>query len=326
MSIKEKIISRLKEASGEPISGQILADELEISRTMVWKYLKGLEEEGYEIVAIKKKGYILNRLPDTVAAERISLHLQTEHLGREIIYHPVCESTQTIAANKARDGALHGTVVIAEEQTAGRGRMDRSWESSSGEGIWMSVILRPKITPQFAAQFTLVAAVSIARAIEEVTNCVPNIKWPNDLLLNGKKVTGILTELQADMDRVQAIIVGIGINVNQTADSFKGVLEPIATSLKMESGTAVDRSLLVSKVLFHLERYSDMYIKLGFEPIKLIWESYNCTLNNRIRATTLRETVEGQAIGMTNDGALQLRLDNGEIKNIYSADIDLLKT
>ncbi|MER2263156.1 MAG: biotin--[acetyl-CoA-carboxylase] ligase [Psychrobacillus sp.] len=325
ITIKERIISRLLAANGDPISGQTLAEELEISRTMVWKYLKGLEEMGYEIEAIKKKGYILKHMPDTLASERISLHLETKELGRNILYYPVCDSTQTIATNKAREGSPHGTLVVSEEQTAGRGRLDRSWESSAGKGIWMSMILRPNISPQFAAQFTLVAAVAIARAIEDTTTCVPSIKWPNDLLINGKKVTGILTELQSDMDRVQAIIIGIGINVNQTSESFEGALESIATSLKLETGEDVNRALLTSKVLYYLEKYSDMYITLGFEPIKLIWESYNCTIGNRIRATTLRDTIEGVAIGMTNDGALQLQLDNGEIKGIYSADIDLLK-
>ena len=325
ISIKERIISRLQAAKGDPISGQALAEELEISRTMVWKYLKGLEEEGYEIEAIKKKGYILKQMPDTLASERISLHLETKELGRNIIYYPVCDSTQTIATNKAREGVPHGTLVVSEEQTAGRGRLDRSWESSAGKGIWMSLILRPNISPQFAAQFTLVAAVAIARAIEDTTPCVPSIKWPNDLLINGKKVTGILTELQSDMDRVQAIIIGMGINVNQTPESFEGALESIATSLKLEAGEHVDRALLAAKVLFYLEKYSDMYVTLGFEPIKLIWESYNFTIGNRIRATTLRETIEGLAIGITNDGALQLQLDDGEIKGIYSADIDLLK-
>ena len=325
ISIKERIISRLQAANGEPISGQTIADELEISRTMVWKYLKGLVEEGYEIEAIKKKGYILKQIPDTLGSEHISMYLETKELGRNIFYYPSCNSTQTIATNKAREGASHGTLVISEEQTAGRGRLDRTWESSAGKGIWMSVIIRPNISPQYAAQFTLVAAVAIARAIEDVTSCIPSIKWPNDLLLNGKKMTGILTELQSDMDRIQAIIIGIGVNVNQSSDAFIGPLQSIATSLKLETGAEVNRALLTSKILFYLEKYSDMYVEFGFEPIKLIWESYNCTIGKRIRATTLRETVEGLALGITNHGALKLQLDSGEIKEVYSADIDLLK-
>ena len=324
-SIKEKILSQLLCAQGEPISGQMLADEFNISRTMVWKHLKSIEEEGYEIEAIKKKGYVLKAIPDIVSPERIKPNLQTEHLGKNIVYYPVCDSTQTIATTVAREGAPHGTVVITEEQTAGRGRLERSWDSSAKKGIWMSVIIRPEISPHYAAQFTLVTAVAIARAIEDITKCIPDIKWPNDLLFHGKKVTGILTELQADMDRVQSIIIGIGVNVNQELDAFEQSIQSIATSLKIESGQEVDRSVLVAKILYYLERYSDMYVTNGFEPIKLLWESYNCTIGKRIRASLLRETLEGVAIGITNDGVLKLQLDSGEIREIFSADIHLLK-
>jgi len=322
--IKEKILSQLLGAEGIPISGQKLADELKISRTMIWKHLKSIEDDGYVIEAIKKKGYVLKSIPDIVSPERITPNLQTEYLGRNIVYYPVCDSTQNIAASIAREGAPHGTVVITEEQTAGRGRLERSWDSSANKGIWMSVIIRPEISPQFAAQFTLVSAVAIARAIEDTTKCSPNIKWPNDLLINGKKVTGILTELQADMDRVQSIIIGIGVNVNQEIDAFEQSIQSIATSIKIESGDEIDRVVLVAKILDYLEKYSNIYVENGFEPIKILWESYNCTIGKRIRANLLRETLEGVAIGITNDGVLELQLDNGEIRGIYSADIHLI--
>lgn len=325
ISIKEKILSQLISAKGKPISGQMLADELNISRTMIWKHLKSIEEDGYVIEAIKKKGYLLQSIPDIVSPERITPNLETKHLGRNIIYFPVCDSTQTVAVEKAREDAPHGTVIITEKQTAGRGRLDRAWDSSANKGIWMSVIIRPEITPQYAAQFTLVSAVAITRAIEDVTNCSPKIKWPNDLLINGRKVTGILTELQAEMDRVQSIIIGIGVNVNQDTETFDESVQSIATSLKMELGKEVDRAELVAKILFYLEKYADMYVEHGFEPIKLIWESYNCTIGQRIRANLLRESLEGVAIGITNDGVLQLQLDNGEIRGIYSADIHLMR-
>jgi BirA family biotin operon repressor/biotin-[acetyl-CoA-carboxylase] ligase len=174
-----------------------------------------------------------------------------------------------------------------------------------------------------APQFTLVSAVAITKAIEEMTDIVPEIKWPNDLLINGKKMTGILTELQADMDRVQSIIIGIGVNVNQEVESFDQSIQSIATSLKIETGHEINRAALVAKILFYLEKYSTIYVEKGFEPIKLLWESYSCTIGKRIRAILLRETLEGIAIGITNDGVLQLQLDNGEIRGIYSADIHL---
>lgn len=324
MTIKEQILSRLQASTDEPISGQVLADDLAVSRTMIWKHLKSLEDEGYVIEAVKKKGYLLKTIPDIVSKERILPLLETSHLGQHILYQPVCESTQTIASEIARGDAAHGTVVITEEQTAGRGRLDRVWDSSRNKGIWMSVILRPEISPHLAPQFTLVSAVAITKAIEDVTGQIPEIKWPNDLLINGKKVTGILTELQADMDRVQSIIIGIGVNVNQDMDSFDPSVQSIATSLKLETGQPINRVALIAKILFYLEKYVDIYIQHGFEPIKLLWESYNGTIGKRIKATLLNETLEGVATGITNDGVLQLKLDNGEIRGIYSADIHLL--
>lgn len=324
ISIKEKILSTLINAKGEPVSGQKLADELHISRTMIWKHLKSIEEDGYVIEAIKKKGYILQSIPDLVTPEQILPKLNTKKLGRNIDYYTSCTSTQIIAADKARQGASHGTVIISEEQTAGKGRLERSWDSTANKGIWMSVIIRPNISPEFAAQFTLVSAVAINQAIQEVTNLTPQIKWPNDILINGKKVTGILTELQADMDIVHSIIIGIGVNVNQELSAFDESIQNIATSLKMENGEEVDRSLLVAKILYYLEKYGDLYVEKGFEPIKILWESHNCTIGKRIRATMLRETLEGVALGITKDGVLELRLDSGEIRGIYSADIHLL--
>lgn len=324
ISIKEKIISTLKEAKGEPVSGQKLADELNISRTMIWKHLKSIEEDGYVIEAIKKKGYVLQLIPDLVTPEQITPNLNTTEIGRNIDYYKTCASTQTIAAEKAREGAPHGTIVISEEQTAGKGRLERNWDSKANKGIWMSVIIRPTISPEHAAQFTLVTAVAITQAIQEVTHLTPQIKWPNDILIKGKKVTGILTELQADMDRVHSIIIGIGVNVNQEISAFDESIQTIATSLKMESGEEVDRPLLVAKILYYLEKYGDLYVEKGFQPIKILWESHNCTIGKRIRASMLRETLEGVALGITDDGVLELKLDSGEIRGIYSADIHLL--
>ncbi|MCZ8540081.1 biotin--[acetyl-CoA-carboxylase] ligase [Psychrobacillus psychrodurans] len=324
ISIKEKILSQLINAKGEPVSGQKLADELHISRTMIWKHLKSIEEDGYVIEAIKKKGYVLQSIPDLVTPEQIIPNLNTKQLGRTIDYYTTCESTQIIAADKAREAAPHGTVVIAEEQTDGRGRLDRSWNSTANKGIWMSVIIRPAISPQFAAQFTLVSAVAITQAIQEVTNLTPEIKWPNDILINGKKVTGILTELQADMDIVHSIIIGIGVNVNQELSAFEESIQKTATSLKIENGEEIDRSLLVAKILYYLEKYGELYVENGFKPIKILWESHNCTIGKRIRATTLQEILEGVALGITNDGVLEIKLDSGEIRGVYSADIHLL--
>ena len=185
----------------------------------------------------------------------------------------------------------------------------------------MSIILRPDIPPQLAPQFTLVAAVAVTRAIADVTKITPSIKWPNDLLINGKKCTGILTELQAEVDRVQSIILGIGVNVNQASEDFPEEIESIATSLKIETGQNVDRLVLTAKIFEYLEKYTDLYIEQGFRPLKLLWESFSDTIGKRIRASMVNREIVGKAIGITDEGVLQIQTDDGEIHGIYSADI-----
>ena len=324
-AIKTEITKRLLSAGGNPISGQQLADEFQVSRTAIWKHIKELEQDGFIIETIKKKGYILQSSPDTLQKEQIEQYLTSNRFGQSIHYFDQCPSTQPIAHKLAQENAADGTIVICEEQTAGKGRLSRAWKSSKGKGIWMSVIIRPDIPPMKAPQFTLIAAVAVTRAIEDVANVRAEIKWPNDLLINGKKCTGILTELQADIDRVQAIILGIGVNVNQDMEDFPEDIQHIATSIKMVSGSHVDRGQLVARILHHLELYTDLYVKHGFEPLKLLWESYSGTLGKRIKAVMIHNEIEGVALGITNDGVLQVRTDDGKVHGIYSADIEIQK-
>ncbi len=322
LKAKDELLKRLFEANGEPVSGQEIADEFSLSRTAIWKYVKDFEKEGYEIGTVRKKGYYLISAPDLVNQANVKKYLNTPAFGHRIDYKETCESTQLIAHDEAQAGAPNGTVVISEEQTLGKGRMSRPWNSVAGKGIWMSVIARPQLTPQQAPQMTLVAAVAVTRAIEEVTGVEPTIKWPNDILVNGKKVTGILTELQADPDRVKAIILGIGINVNQTEEDFPENLRAIASSLNIVLGHKVNRAKLIAKTLEFLEHYTNIYVQHGFSPIKLLWEGYSNTAGKRIRAVMINETIEGTAIGISSEGMLELRLDDGSVRGIYSADIE----
>lgn len=321
--VKNELLKRLFEAEGEPVSGQEIADQFGLSRTAIWKYVKELEKEGYVIGTIRKKGYYLIESPDRVNEANVQKYLTTKNYGRHIHYFETCKSTQFIAHDEEQNGAADGTVVIAEEQTAGRGRMARPWSSTAGKGIWMSVITRPTLTPQQAPQMTLVAAVAVTRAIQEMTGIDPDIKWPNDILVKGKKVTGILTELQADPDQVKAVILGIGMNVNQDESDFPEELHGIATSLKMLTGEPIDRAQLIAKTLGFLEIYTDLYVKHGFGPIKILWEGYSNTTGKRIRAVMLNETIVGTALGISEEGVLELKLDDGTIRGIYSADIEL---
>ena len=321
MNVKDELLKRLFDAEGTPISGQEFADEFGLSRTAIWKYIKEFEEDGYEIASVRKKGYILLSSPDLVNAANIQQNLQTATYGRSIDYYASCSSTQTLAYAAAQSGAPDGTLVVAEEQTAGKGRLSRPWDSAAQKGIWMSLIVRPSLMPQQAPQMTLVAAVAIVRAIEIVAGLEAAIKWPNDILIDGKKMTGILTELQSEPDRVKAIILGIGMNVNQEEEDFPVELKEIATSLKIASGKHIDRAKLIAEILGFIELYTKMYEKHGFGPIKLLWEGYSNTAGKRIRAVMLNETIEGTALGISDDGLLELQLDDGSVRGIYSADI-----
>lgn len=323
--IKDDIIKALLLAKGEAVSGQQLADQLGISRTAIWKHMQALQEEGYVFETVKKKGYVLVSMPAALAAGEIYSFLQTERYGRSIKVFDIVESTQLIAHEMARDGAEDGTVIIAEEQTSGRGRMARPWESAQGKGIWMTVIIRPNIPPHMAAPFTLVAAVAVTKAIKEIsTKLVPEIKWPNDLLIDGKKCTGILTEMQSEPDRVQALLVGIGINVNHQQEDFSEDIHDIATSLSMEAGEMIPRAQLIAKILYYLEQYSDLYVSEGFAPIKEMWEQASCTIGKQVEVSTLREIFYGVAVGINTDGVLQVKLANGEVRSIYSGDVKII--
>ncbi|WKA53343.1 biotin--[acetyl-CoA-carboxylase] ligase [Planococcus shixiaomingii] len=323
ITVRHKLAKRLIEAGGEALSGQQLADEFGISRTAVWKHIKDLEDQGYEIESIKKRGYILKSIPDTLEPTAIQTLLKTKRIGQVMEYIESCPSTQIIAHKLAQEGTADGTVVLTETQTAGRGRLARKWDSAPQKGIWMSIILRPDVVPQKAPQFTLVAAVAVVRAIEEVTGLKPEIKWPNDILINGKKCTGILTELQSDADGIQALIIGIGLNANQEVEDFSPEIQEIASSLKMASGREVNRQELVRALLFHIEQFTNIYIEQGFAIIKLMWESYSSTIGQPIRARMAKETLEGIAEGITDDGILQLRTADGKLHGIYSADIEM---
>lgn len=323
-TIKDKILQRFLAAGDEPISGQQLADELEVSRTAIWKHMQTLQQEGYTFETIKKIGYKLIAKSEKLDDMQIKAHLETKRYGQKIYHYDEATSTQLIAHDLVRDGALDGTVVIAETQTAGRGRMLRPWDSAAGKGIWMTVIIRPDVLPYQAPQFTLVTAVAVVNAMRAMfKNFTPVIKWPNDILINGKKSVGILTEMVAETDRVQALLIGIGINVNQQLEDFPEELQSIATSIALEEGEEIDRAVFVANFLNYLEQYSDHYVEHGFTHIKQLWEEASATIGKQVRATTLREVIEGEAIGITESGVLEIRTSSGEIKGVYSADIEI---
>ncbi len=321
--LRKKLLEAFTNSEQEYVSGQYLADVMGCSRTAVWKHIEDLRKEGFELEAVRKKGYKILNLPKSISADRVQLGLKTEFIGKVIHYEETVDSTQKIAHLLSHEGAVEGTVVIAEEQTGGRGRMDRAWHSPKSTGIWMSLILRPKIPIQRAPQLTLLTAVAIVQAIEETTTLTPQIKWPNDILVEQQKVTGILTELQADADRIISVIIGMGLNINQTEDDFPPELRQIATSLRAKEGKELDRAEIIKVIFQKFETLYMLFLEKGFYPIKLLWESYAISVGKEITARTLNGSISGKALGITDEGVLNVEDALGEIHQIYSADIEL---
>jgi BirA family biotin operon repressor/biotin-[acetyl-CoA-carboxylase] ligase len=321
--LRKKLLEAFTNSEEEYVSGQYLADVMGCSRTAVWKHIEDLRKEGFELEAVRKKGYKILHLPKSISADRVQLGLKTEFIGKVIQYEETVYSTQKIAHLLSHEGAVEGTVVIAEEQTGGRGRMDRVWHSPKSTGIWMSLILRPKIPIQRAPQLTLLTAVAIVQAIEEATTLTPQIKWPNDILIDQQKVTGILTELQADADRIISVIIGMGLNINQTEDDFPPELREIATSLRVKEGKELDRAEIIKAIFQKFETLYMIFLEKGFYPIKLLWESYAISIGKEITARTLNGSISGKALGITDEGVLKVEDALGEIHHVYSADIEL---
>ncbi|WP_246625013.1 biotin--[acetyl-CoA-carboxylase] ligase [Fictibacillus nanhaiensis] len=320
--MKEALLHMLTENEGEFVSGQQISDKLNCSRTAIWKHVSELRKNGYTIEAVQKRGYRLLTSPDLVTSEEVSLYTGKGTFGKKFSYHLSVKSTQEIAHSLAREGAVEGSIVLADEQTGGRGRLGRAWQSPSGTGIWMSLILRPKIPLQKAPQLTLLIAVAASKAIEKVTGLEAAIKWPNDLLINGKKVAGILTELQAEADSIHSVIVGIGINVNQEKKHFTEEIAEIATSLAIEGNKTYKRAEIVGSILTEIESLYQSYLQNGFGVIKLLWEARAFSLGKRITARSVSGSITGYAKGITDEGVLLLEDDQGEIHSIYSADIE----
>lgn len=324
-AIRKRLIELFTASSQDFVSSQQICDELGCSRTAVWKHIEDLRKEGYEVEAVRRKGYRLLRKPDKISEDEILFGLETESFGRHIYFQKEVTSTQLIAHDLVNEGAPHGTLVVSDHQTNGKGRLQRTWHSPNGTGIWMSLILRPEIPLHKAPQMTLLASVAIAEAIAEQTGLSPSIKWPNDILLNGKKVVGILTELKAEADQVHAVIIGPGINVNQTADDFPDELKDVATSLRMELNEKVDRAALIQQIMSTFEKRYDDYMKHGFRPIKQLWESFAMTIGQHIVARTVNGQYTGKALGINEEGVLLLETVEG-IQKIYSADIKIKST
>ncbi|MDI3528743.1 MAG: BirA family transcriptional regulator [Thermoanaerobacter sp.] len=318
--LRQRLLRLLKENKGEYISGQKLSEQLNVSRTAIWKHINELKNEGYQIEAHHKLGYMLVSEPDLLIYEEVSPYLTTNFIGKNYIHKLVIDSTNNFAkemASKVPDG----TVIIAEEQTAGRGRLGRSWISQKGCGIWMSIILKPNIQPQEALNLTQVAAISVVKAIEEVFHVESKIKWPNDIILNNKKVCGILTEMSSEIDKINYVIIGIGVNVN--CDNFPEELKGKATSLYLETNSKVDRKKLTASILNNLEFYYNAYLQKGFEYIRPICIEKSITIGRQIKVIANEGEIEGKAVTIDNNGSLVVETKEGKRLSIMSGDVSV---
>ncbi len=322
MNIKDRILEKLIKNKGESVSGETLALELSVSRTAIWKHIKALRDEGYVIESSPNIGYVLAGRPDVLTPGEIKAGLKTGIIGKEIKYFKETESTNTIAREIAGKAA-EGTIIIAESQTGGRGRMGRKWLSPEG-GIWLSIILKPEMQPVYAPRITLLAGVAVAKTIRNV-GLEAKIKWPNDVLIRGKKVCGILTEIEAEIDMIDYCVVGIGIDANVDTESFPEEFRESSTSLKKELGHEINRVEFVQRLL---EEFEARYMKLqkeGFLPILEEWRSMSATIGEWVKITTQNRIIYGEATGVDNDGALIVETGEGKLEKIVSGDCEHLR-
>jgi len=320
-----KILSALR-ASPDGVSGAQLAEHLGISRAAVWARIEEWRRLDYDIEASPHLGYRLVNSPDALHADDLLARLgRTKVIGRAIQVFEQTTSTNDVMEKLARDGVPEGVVVFAESQTKGRGRLGRKWISPERKGLWFSVLLRPDLRPQEATQMTVASATALRRAITAETGLKPEIKWPNDILLGGKKVAGILTELSAEVDRVQHIILGIGVDVNLDADELSAELRKTATSLKIETGGAVSRAELAVAILRELDFDYARICGGEFPAVADEWESGCVTIGKNVTVHIGDRQIRGRAESLDDDGALRLRTEHGHLERIIGGDVTLEK-
>ena len=322
--MRKTIVEMLKSAGENFISGETIAGELGITRTAVWKHVQKLRESGYRILSRERRGYKLEDAPDLLLPSEIQIGLDTQIIGKEMHYFPSVASTNHTAKALAYHGAADGTIVVAEEQTGGKGRLDRMFYSPRGKGIWFSIILRPKFLPHDAPKCTLMAAVAVAEAMKRF-KLRAEIKWPNDILHDGRKLTGILTEITAEMGRITYIVIGIGINVNMSRDDFPAELRDVAASLAEMNGDELSRVEMLRAVL---EEFDELYREVnasGFDEVIRRWKKYNVTLGKEVRVISAGddgETFTGKAVDLSADGALIVETAQGR-RTIYAGDVSI---
>jgi BirA family transcriptional regulator, biotin operon repressor / biotin---[acetyl-CoA-carboxylase] ligase len=336
MTTDAKILSALR-ARPDGVSGAQLAEQLKISRAAIWSRIEELRQAGYEIEAEPHLGYRLVNSPDALHADDLLARLaeppvgrdagesRSMIVGRDIQVFKETTSTNDVIEKLARDGVREGVVVFAESQTRGRGRLGRKWVSPANKGLWFSILLRPNLHPQETTQLTVVSATALRRAIIAQTGLQPEIKWPNDILIGGKKVAGILTELSAELDRVKHITLGIGVDVNVDAGELPPEVRKLATSLKIEAGRHISRVELAAEILRELDRDYARMCAGKFSSVADEWEAGCATIGKNVTVQMGDRKISGCAESLDDDGALLVRTGHGHLERVIGGDVTMEK-
>lgn len=320
-----ELLALLTAAGDGWVSGAEISRQLGVSRTAIWKHIEALRALGYEVEAAPRKGYRLVARPDLLTPEEVLAGLTTRRLGRAVEYRETVGSTNDLAKALARQGAPEGLLVLAEEQTAGKGRLGRAWSTPHGAAIAMSLVLRPDLPPHAAPRITLAAAVAVTEAVREAAGVAAGIKWPNDVQVGGRKLCGILTEMEAEMDRVAFVVLGIGLNVTLGRAQMDPAFRETATSLALEGARPVRRAALVQAILARFEAAYDALLGGRFDQVLDRWRTFSVTLGQPVRVLGLdgQVSLEGVAEGVDEDGALLVRDGAGRVHRVVSGEVSL---
>jgi BirA family biotin operon repressor/biotin-[acetyl-CoA-carboxylase] ligase len=324
MSLDTQILNALRAARDGAVSGADLSQKMRVSRAAIWARIEDLRSLGYDIEASPHRGYRLLSAPDVLHADDMISRLgRTEVIGRDIRVFEETTSTNDVIEKLARDGVKEGVVVFAESQTRGRGRLGRKWMSPAKQGLWFSVLLRPDLRPQETTRLNVASATALRRAIESQTGLKPEIKWPNDILIQGKKVAGILTELSGELDHVKYVVLGIGVDVNLSQGDFPAELRKLATSLKAELGKPVSRPELAVVILRELDLDYARITSGQFAAVADEWEEHGTTIGQEVTIRTGDRRIRGRAESLGEDGELLLRTEHGHLERIIGGDVTL---
>lgn len=321
--METEILEILKSNPGDYVSGQYISGRLGVTRAAVWKEITKLKEAGYDITSSTKKGYILNSCPDILTYEEVKQDLTTKTIGRRIIHLQKTASTNDYAKQLAAHGEAEGTVVAAEGQEAGRGRMGREWYSPEGRGIYFTLILRPDIELASAALLTQISAAAVGLALENL-GLIPLVKWPNDIFLGNRKVCGILTEVSGEINCLNDMVIGIGLNVNNETGDFSDEALARASSLKLESGRTFRRSTLLAGILNHFEPLYYGFLKKGSAEESLDYcRRHSLTDGRRITVVNSAGRTSAKVTGLNDKGQLMVAYSDGRRENLTGGEVSL---